>query len=91
VTPEIEISSIEHAGSWEFIVSDNGIGFSEEYFERIFVIFKRLHTNEEYSGTGIGLALCKKVAESLGGIIWIESQVGGGSAFHFTILKRIID
>lgn len=89
--PEILISSIEREHLWEFIISDNGIGISEEYFDRIFIIFKRLHTHEHYTGTGIGLALCKKIVESLGGEIWLDSKVGIGSTFHFTIKKNFLE
>lgn len=85
---EIVISAIDHAEVWEFIVSDNGIGISKEYQERVFVIFQRLHSNDEYSGSGMGLALCKKITQSLGGKIWVESKVDDGSAFHFTIRKN---
>ena len=88
--PEIIISVEELPGKWEIQVRDNGIGISQEYFQRIFIIFQRLHTHEEYSGTGIGLALCKKIIERHGGEIWLDSAPGGGTTFTFTIAKNLI-
>ncbi len=74
-----------HTFYWKFSISDNGIGIADEHKDRIFIIFKRLHSKEQYDGTGIGLAYCKKIIESIGGKIWFESQKGIGTTFHFTI------
>jgi PAS domain S-box-containing protein len=83
--PRIHIDAAEKDSKWEFRVRDNGIGFDPQYAEQIFQVFKRLHTVKEYAGTGIGLAICKKIVERHGGDIWVESEPGEGSTFYFTL------
>jgi PAS domain S-box-containing protein len=83
--PRIRISAERTGDMWQFNIQDNGLGIEPQYFDRIFVIFQRLHTRDQYVGTGIGLAIVKRIVERQGGRIWVESEVDQGSTFHFTI------
>ena len=87
-TPHIRISAKEEGDEWVFSVCDNGIGIDLKYAERIFIVFQRLHNRSQYPGTGIGLAICKKIVERHSGRIWMESQIGKGATFFFSIPKR---
>ena len=83
--PVIHVSAKLEGDEWVFPVADNGIGIDAQYYERIFQIFQRLHKRDEYPGTGIGLAICKRIIDRHGGRIWVESEPGSGSVFYFTI------
>ena len=88
-SPLIRVSCREENMFWKFSVADNGIGIEKEYTEQVFLIFRRLHNKDEYKGTGIGLAAVKRLVEQHNGEIWVESKVGKGSTFHFTISKSL--
>jgi signal transduction histidine kinase len=86
--PEVHVSALDEGSCWHFKISDNGIGIEPEYAEKIFGLFKRLHGREKYTGTGIGLAVCKRIIERHGGRIWVEPGTEAGCVFHFTLQKE---
>jgi len=87
--PHIKINCTENNDFWQISVSDNGIGIKDEFKDKIFLIFQRLHTENEYPGTGIGLAICKKVADLHDGQIWFDSEHEKGTTFYVNISKHL--
>lgn len=88
IPPKIHVGVREGSVAWLFSIKDNGIGIESKYFDRLYNIFYRLHTKEEYPGTGIGLPICKKIIQRYGGKVWVESELGKGATFYFTIPKK---
>jgi len=86
--PRIHVGAETRDQVWVFTVRDNGIGFDQQYSDRIFMMFQRLHNKAEYPGTGIGLAICKKIVDRHGGRIWVDSRPGEGSTFGFTLPRH---
>ncbi|MDI1315960.1 MAG: ATP-binding protein [Flavobacterium sp.] len=85
--PIVDIVVAENKKEWKFSIKDNGIGINPQFFSKIFIIFQRLHNKDDYPGTGIGLSIAKRQVEFLGGQIWLDSTVGEGTTFYFTIPK----
>jgi light-regulated signal transduction histidine kinase (bacteriophytochrome) len=84
-TPRVRISATQHGIGWSFAVTDNGMGIDQQYLERIFGMFQRLHKRDQFSGTGMGLAICRKIVERHGGSLTVESRPGHGSTFTFVL------
>ena len=83
--PKIHVDACREGDYWRFSVCDNGIGIDSQFQDQVFDVFRRLHTQKQYAGTGIGLAICKKIVDRHGGRIWVESEPGQGATFHFTL------
>ena len=90
VAPKIEIGCKGSEDYWNFYIKDNGIGVNPEFQEKIFLLFRKLHGSSQYEGTGIGLALCKKIVEQHGGKIWVDDRYKGGTCFKFTLSKQLV-